>query len=79
MRQNYLSASKEDGHQLNIHEFEQTLEDSEGQETQACCSPCNGKETDTTQRLNNNRKAVEVAKMAVRYTIVRYFFTLYVN
>ena len=78
MRQNYSSASKEDGHQLNRHEFEQTLEDSEGQETQACCSPCNGKETDTTQRLNN-RKAAEAAKMAERYTIVRYFFTLYVN
>ena len=26
-------------HQLNGHEFEQTLEDSEGQGSLACCSP----------------------------------------
>ena len=41
---------------LNGHEFEQTLEDSEGQESLACCSPGGFKELDTTQRLNNNAK-----------------------
>ena len=36
-------------HQLNGHEFEQTLEDSEGQGSQACCSSWGIKESDTTE------------------------------
>ena len=40
-------------HQLNGHEFEQTLEDSEGQGTLACCSSWGCKESDTTEQLNN--------------------------
>ena len=36
------------------HEFEQTLGDSEGQGSLACCSPWGHKELDTTERLNNN-------------------------
>ena len=40
-------------HQLNRHEFEQSLGDSEGQGSLACCSPWGGKESDTTERLNN--------------------------
>ena len=39
---------------LNGHEFEQTPEDSEGQESLICCSPWGGKELDITQRLKNN-------------------------
>ena len=39
-------------HQLNGHEFEQTLEDSEGQGSQACCSSWGRKESDTTEWLN---------------------------
>ena len=35
-------------HQLNGHEFEQTLGDSEGQGSLACCSPRVRKELDTT-------------------------------
>ena len=35
-------------HWLNGHEFEQTPEDSEGQRSQACCSPWGYKELDTT-------------------------------
>ena len=31
-------------HQLNGHEFEQPLKDSEGQESLACCSPWGCKE-----------------------------------
>ena len=36
-------------HQLNGHEFEQTLEDSEGQGSLLCCSPWDHKELDTTE------------------------------
>ena len=39
-------------HQLNGPEFEQTQEDSEGQESLECCSPWSGKESDTTEWLN---------------------------
>ena len=35
-------------HQLSGHEFEQTLGDSEGQGSLACCSPWVRKESDTT-------------------------------
>ena len=41
-------------HRLNGHEFEQTLEDSEGQGNLACCSPWGYRESDTTERLSNN-------------------------
>ena len=35
-------------HQLNGHLFEQTLGDSEGQKSLACCSPWSCNESDTT-------------------------------
>ena len=35
-------------HRLNGHEFEQTLEDSEGQGSLACCSPWGHNESDLT-------------------------------
>ena len=35
-------------HQLNGHEFEQTLGDSEEQDSLACCSPWDCKESDMT-------------------------------
>ena len=41
-------------HQLNGHEFEQTLGDSGGQGSLACCSPWGQKELDVTQQVNNN-------------------------
>ena len=41
-------------HQLNGHEFEQTLKVSDGQGTLACCSPWGPKELDATEWLNNN-------------------------
>ena len=41
-------------HQLNGYEFDQTLGDGEGQGSLVCCSPWGGKESDTTERLNNN-------------------------
>ena len=39
---------------LNAHEFEQAPGDGEGPGNLACCSPWGHKESDTTQRLNNN-------------------------
>ena len=41
-------------HRFNGHEFEQSLGDSEGQGSLACCSSWGRKESDTTERVNNN-------------------------
>ena len=41
-------------HRLNEHDFKQALRDGEGQDSLACCSPWGHKESDTTERLNNN-------------------------
>ena len=41
-------------HWFNGHEFEQTLEDSEGQGSLVCCRPWGFKGLDTTEQLNNN-------------------------
>ena len=38
----------------NGREFEQALGDGEGQGSLACCSPWDCKESDRTERLNNN-------------------------
>ena len=40
-------------HQLNGHELEQTLGDSEGHARMACCSSWGHKELDMTEQLNN--------------------------
>ena len=47
-------------HQFNEHGFEQTPGDSGGQGTLACCSPWSPKESDTTERLNNNNSYLEL-------------------
>ena len=39
-------------HQLKAREFKKALEDGEGQQSLACCSPGGRKESDTTERLN---------------------------
>ena len=41
---------------LNGHEFQQAPGDGEGQVSLACCSPWGRKESDTTERLNNNHR-----------------------
>ena len=40
-------------HRLNRHKSEQTLEDSEGQGSLACCSPWGHIESNMTEHLNN--------------------------
>ena len=42
-------------HQLDGHEFEQSLGDGEGQESLVGCSPGGHKELDMTEQLNNNK------------------------
>ena len=41
-------------HQLNGHEFEETLGDGEGQGSLACYSRQGSKKSDTTEQLSNN-------------------------
>ena len=41
-------------HRLNGHEFEQAPGVDDGQGSLACCSPWGYKESDMTERLNNN-------------------------
>ena len=43
---------------LSGQEFEQTLGDSEGQGNLVCCSPWGCKESDMTERLNNNNTSM---------------------
>ena len=40
-------------HRLNVHKFEQTPGDGEGQGSLACCSPWGHKELDMTERLTH--------------------------
>ena len=47
--------------QLNGHEFEQALGDSEGQGSLACFSPWGQEEADTVERLNSNKEPVAAA------------------
>jgi len=42
-------------HQLDGHEFEQTLGNGERQGSLECCSPWGHKESDMTEGLNNNK------------------------
>ena len=46
-------------HQLNGHEFEQTLGDDEGQGSLAGCSPWDCEESDMTQRPNRINNETE--------------------
>ena len=41
-------------HRLNGHEFEQALDDGEGQGDLKCCRSWGCTELDTTEQLNNN-------------------------
>ena len=43
-------------HQLNEHEFEQTLGEGEGQGSLVCCSLQGHKKLDATEQMNSNKK-----------------------
>ena len=46
-------------HQLNGYVFEQAPGDGEGQGSLVFCNPWSCKESDTTERLNNNNKWIK--------------------
>ena len=46
-------------HRLNGHEFEEALVVGDGQGGLACCSPWGRKESDTTERPNNNNRKLD--------------------
>ena len=52
-------------HQLNGHEFEQAPGDGNGQGSLACSSPWGGKESDTTEQLNNNKRNAKSCRKTV--------------
>ena len=63
-------------HRLNGHEFDQALGDGEGQGSLACCSPWGCKESDRTERLNNNnnkKEALNILRVAVCSIPSKYF------
>ena len=45
-------------HGLDGHESEQVSGDCEGQGGLACCSPWGHRESDMTERLNNNKRII---------------------
>ena len=49
-------------HRLNGRGSEQTLGDGRGQGSLACCSPQGHKESDATERLNNNKFSIPLGK-----------------
>ena len=61
-------------HQLNGHEFEQILRDSEEQGSRLHCSPWDRKESDMTEQRNNNNKDLQVTKLIHRNHL--HFYTL---
>ena len=61
-------------HQLNRHEFEQTLGESEGQGNVVCCSPWGHKESDTLQLNNNNLDSLKELK-AKKRVLARYLLS----
>ena len=46
-------------HQFSGHEFEQTLGDSEGQGSPACCRPWGHRESDMLEQVKNNTATSE--------------------
>ena len=57
-------------HRLDGCEFEQALEADEGQGSLACCSPWGRKESDTTERLNNNNGMQRLLSVSLMVTIM---------
>ena len=57
-------------HRLSCHEFGQTPGDGEGQGRLACCSPWGHKESDMTERLNNNNKNINKSRKNISLLFV---------
>ena len=53
-------------HGLNGHEFEQAPGDGKAQGSLLCCNPWGHKESDTTDRLNNNKLKKKGKKRAAK-------------
>ena len=62
-------------HQVNGHEFEQTLGDGKGQGGLPCCSSWGLKESDTTERLNNNNSVYTSFSICTKFSICPIIFT----
>ena len=62
-------------HQVNGHEFEQTLGDGKGQGGLPCCSSRGLKELDTTERLNNNNSVYTGFSICTKFSICTSIFT----
>ena len=56
-------------HRLNGHELEKVPGDGEGQGSLACCSPWGHKESDTTERVNDNNRDVHVYSVALALVV----------
>ena len=56
-------------HPFHGHEFEQTLGDSKRQGSLPCCSPW-VKESDTTERLNNNNQLPLLGDVLFLFTVI---------
>ena len=52
-------------HRLHGHDFEQTLGDTEGQGSLACCSPW-GSKLDMPEGLNNNNNILKEKRLGLR-------------
>ena len=52
---------------FNGHESKKTPGDGKGQQRPVCCSPWGGKESDTTQRLNNKKEVPKKLKTELPY------------
>ena len=58
-------------HQFNGHELGQTLGDSVGHGNLACCSPWGHKESDMTERLNNNKDLTVLISTKVKMLVTQ--------
>ena len=59
--------------QLNGHESEQTLGDTEGQGSLECCSSWGCSESDTTLQLNNNNNDLATPFLGIYHDKTHYF------
>jgi len=58
-------------HELNEHESEQAPGDDEGQGKLACCNLWVHKESDMTERLNNNNSNKEAVTGRKKYLLIQ--------